>query len=92
MRLSRPTLVKTTGNEWAMGDKMSMYEKDEQRLKEIETELEKIRKIFDDVENRRDKQTGVIRGGHTFNREQLSEREFILGNERLTIIKRLKSA
>ena len=73
---------------------MPLSEQDENRLKEIDSELENIQKLFKEYHSWYDKKTGKVwfPPGRYFNYEKMVERESELGTERKAINERLRSA
>ena len=71
-----------------------MSEQDEQRLSEIDNELEKIHKLFEEYHSWKDEKTQKIwfPPGRYFNYDKMVEREHELLKERKVIKERLKSA
>ena len=70
-----------------------MSEEDEQRLKEIDSELEKIRKLFKEYHSWYDEKTGKVwfPPGRYFDYEKMVDREYELGKEKKAISERLGS-
>ncbi len=66
---------------------------DEKKLKEIDIELEKIHKLFEEYHGWKDKETGKIwfPPGRYFNYDKMVEREHELLTERKAIKERLES-
>ncbi len=73
---------------------MESREQDENRLKEIDSELEKIHKLFEEYHSWYDKDTQKVwfPPGRYFNYQKMVEREYELLKERKLIKERLESA
>jgi len=69
---------------------MPLSEQDEKRLKEIDSELEEIRKLFKEYHSWKDEETHKIwfPPGRYFNYDKMVDREFELGTERKSIVER----
>jgi hypothetical protein len=77
----------------SFGDAMESKEQDKNRLKEIDDELESIRKLFEEYHSWYDEKTGKVwfPPGRYFDYEKMVDREYELGKEKKAIKLRMES-